>query len=215
LIATDRQEATAMSTTQPSPTDRTPSPSGRPRRAIAVALAAAAAALLGTGCGSASPTGSSTGAGASSQKSFVASAFRYSRCMRSHGLANFPDPKVSSSPGHSSVAVAVGGPPSPAMNAAEKACHGLLPKGGPNQAQQAQQDRVHKAALLAFARCLRSHGVPGFPDPTVQGQLSPQMLASAGVNLKAPGFLHAALGCVGVTHGAITAAQVAQAVNHG
>jgi len=39
------------------------------------------------------------------------------------------------------------------------------------------------------------------------------MISAAGVNLKAPSFVTAAKGCVGVTHGAITMADVAEAVN--
>jgi hypothetical protein len=204
-----------MPSTQPSPLDRTPSPPGRRRRAIGMALATAGVAVLAAACGSASPpaTTSGSGAGAPTQKSAVASAFRYSHCMRSHGVANFPDPKVTSSPGHSSVGIAVVGPASPRSKAAQKACRGILP-GPQSPAQQAQQDQAREQALLAFARCLRSHGVPGFPDPTGQGQLTPQMLASAGVDLKAPSFLPAARDCVGVTHGQITAVQVAQAVKH-
>jgi hypothetical protein len=203
-----------MPTSQPSLHDRTLSPTQRRRRTLGVVVATAGLALLAAGCGSSSPPSStsSSDAGAPSQKSVVASAFRYSRCMRTHGVTNFPDPKVTTSPGHSSVGIAAVGPPSPAMNAAQKACQGIMPQGGPSPAQQGQQDRVHRQALLAFARCLRGHGVPGFPDPTTQGDLTPQMLSSAGVDLKAPAFLHEALACVGVTHGAITPAQVAQAV---
>ena len=35
----------------------------------------------------------------------AAQAFRYSRCMRSHGVSNFPDPIVSSQPGHAQIAM--------------------------------------------------------------------------------------------------------------
>jgi hypothetical protein len=55
---------------------------------------------------------------------------RYSKCMRSHGVINFPDPVVRSGlpPGFDF-------PPnmdltSPAFLAADSVCHGLLPKGG-------------------------------------------------------------------------------------
>lgn len=202
-----------MPTTRLSSLDRTPSSLARERRRLGLAMAVAGVALLAAGCGGASPTTStsSSDAGAPSQKSIVASAFRYSRCMRTHGVANFPDPRVSASPGHSSVGIAAVGHASPRFDAAQKACQGIMPNPQ-SSGQQQQQDLAHKHALLAFARCLRGHGVPGFPDPTTQGDLTPQMLTSAGVDLKAPAFLHAAVGCVGVTHGAITAAQVAQAV---
>jgi len=56
----------------------------------------------------------------------------------------------------------------PVMERAQTACKKFLPGGGPpalTPAQQAQRAR----ALLAFARCMREHGVPGFPDPNGQG----------------------------------------------
>jgi hypothetical protein len=68
------------------------------------------------------------------------------------------------------------------------------------------------AALLAFARCLRSHGFPSFPDPTSSGQVTNQMLASAGINLNQPAMLQVADACVSVTHGLITKAAVARFV---
>jgi hypothetical protein len=66
--------------------------------------------------------------------------------------------------------------------------------------------------VLAFARCLRSHGFPSFPDPTSSGQMTHEMLASAGINLHQPAVLRAADRCVSVTHGVITKAAVARFV---
>jgi hypothetical protein len=71
---------------------------------------------------------------------------------------------------------------------------------------------VQIAALRAFARCIRSHGFPSFPDPTSGGQISHQMLASAGIDLHQPAVLPAAEACVSVTHGVITRADVARFV---
>jgi hypothetical protein len=53
--------------------------------------------------------------------------------------------------------------------------------------------------LLAFAHCLRDHGITGFPDPTAEGQLSQEMISAAGVDIHARSFVNAATGCVGVT----------------
>jgi hypothetical protein len=66
--------------------------------------------------------------------------------------------------------------------------------------------------MLAFARCLRSHGFPDFPDPTSSGQLTHEMLATAGINLRQPALVPAADACVSVTHGLITKAAVARFV---
>jgi hypothetical protein len=72
---------------------------------------------------------------------------------------------------------------------------------------------ANKPAFLAFAHCMRAHGVSGFPDPTAQGQITRQMLSAAGVDLHSPVVQRAAFDCVGVTHGAITAADVRAAVS--
>jgi hypothetical protein len=54
-----------------------------------------------------------------------------------------------------------------------------------------------QAAALAFARCMRSHGVPNFPDPTFtatpSGGPSQQVLP----NPQAPAFKAAAAACGG------------------
>ncbi len=179
------------------------------------AIALATLALLAAGCGSANNNNSSTTTGkATSFQSFVAAAFAYSRCMRSHGDASFPDPHVINSPGRQGIGIqAVGS--SSQFKTANQACKGLMPNpGNANPAQAAAQRRARGAAILAFARCLRGHGVSSFPDPTSDGSITPQMLQSAGVDLRAPSFLTAARTCVGVTHGVITFAQVEQAIQH-
>ena len=66
--------------------------------------------------------------------------------------------------------------------------------------------------MLAFARCLRSHGFANFPDPSSSGDLTHQMLANAGINLHQPAMLQAADACVSVTHGVITKTAVARFV---
>lgn len=71
---------------------------------------------------------------------------------------------------------------------------------------------MHTAALLALARCVRGHGFPSFPDPTSSGQVTYEMLANAGINLRQPAALQAADACVSVTHGVITKATVARFV---
>jgi hypothetical protein len=166
-----------------------------------------AAAALATGCGSSpSHVPAHTASGPAAQ------AFAYSRCMRSHGAADFPDPRVQTTPGGGSVHIAMAVPSSignsPAFKTAEKACQGILPAPGNNTSSNG--DGPSKQALLAFARCLRGHGVSGFPDPNAQGQLPPQTITAAGVDVRTPQFLAAGKACVGVTHGEITDAEVEQ-----
>jgi hypothetical protein len=131
--------------------------------------------------------------------------------MRSHGVAGFPDPttghefKISISP------TSGANPESPGFQSAMTTCKHLLPGGGPRNAS-ATQSPAHTAALLAFARCMRSHGFSSFPDPTSGGQLTHEMLAQAGINLHQPALLQAADACVSVTHGVITKEIVARFV---
>jgi hypothetical protein len=175
----------------------------RHRKVSTVVLAVAAAALA-AGCGS-----SPSHLPAHTANNPGAQAFAYSRCIRSHGVADFPDPKVTTTPGGGSVRIAMAMPSSignsPAFKTAEKACQGILPAPG-----NAHQDSggPSKSILLAFAQCLRSHGISGFPDPNAQGQLPAQTITAAGVDVHTPKFAAAGTACVGVTHGEITVAEV-------
>jgi hypothetical protein len=112
--------------------------------------------------------------------------------MRSHGLAGYPDPLVSGTASHVQVKISPGklDPNSPAFKTADHACHHLLPNGGrpalsgANSAQQQAQD-------LVFADCMRSHGVPNFPDPDHDGAFT----LPATINGQAPAFRRATHAC--------------------
>jgi hypothetical protein len=88
-------------------------------------------------------------------------ALEYVRCLRSHGVPNFPDP----SPGGrlpnipQSVDTAA-----PAFRSAQDRCGKLMP--GASDPVTASDRASRNATLLAVARCIRNHGVPNFPDPT-------------------------------------------------
>lgn len=181
-------------------------------------LVLAAAALLAAGCGSANHTPTTGTTAGGSFRALVSAAYEHARCMRSHGVPDYPDPRVINQPGRQGIGIvapaSMAG--SPAFRAAERACKGVLPDpGNKNSAQQAAQQRAHAQVVLAFARCLRTHGEPDFPDPSASGQLTLTTVRAAGVDLQAPSFLTAARACVGVTHGEITLAQVRQAIAGG
>jgi hypothetical protein len=137
----------------------------------ALSLSLLATAVLGvSACGSSgsnpSDGGSTAAQGPDSAKASHALAFAH--CMRSHGVPNFPDPtssgqvqlQIARSPNSTSVnGVEVNGP---AFQSAMQACRAYLPNGGhPSAAKTAQV----RAQALAMSRCMRSHGVPNFPDP--------------------------------------------------
>jgi len=172
-------------------------------------LACAAVCAGVAGCGSSGPS-TTTGTGANQGP--AAAAFAFSRCMRTHGVSGFPDPQVTTSPGQTSIRIRAVAKDngSPQFKAAQQACQHLLP--GPQNVSPAQR-QARARALLAFARCLRGHGLAKFPDPDSQGQLTIEMINAAGINLHAPNVLPAARACVGVTHGVITGADVERAIN--
>jgi hypothetical protein len=143
--------------------------------------------------------GSSPTSGASKADSMQ----RYSSCMRSHGVPKFPDPKASS--GGMSLTIGPGSgvdPRSPQFQAAEKTCRKLMPNGGkaPSPAQQAKA----LAQMLKFSACMRSHGLPDFPDPTSSGggiQLSIGGRKGSGLNPSSPVFQAAQKACQSVMPG--------------
>jgi hypothetical protein len=192
------------------------------RRVIPAVAAVTSLALLAAGCGGSSSnttTGSSGASGASGNKppaNFLPDAYKYSACMRNHGVADFPDPVVTQSNGHTNVAIHISEADgtSPQFKTAQQACRGILPApSNADLAAQAQQQRIHGQDLVAFARCMRNHGINGFPDPNAQGQLSLQMIQAAGIDLTAPQVRTAGLACASASNGAITRADVIQATS--
>ena len=156
----------------------------RHRHRLLVAFAAVVCAAPIAGCGSSSKSSSATG-GSSSHASFV----RYSVCMRSHGVSNFPDPSpnggIHIGPG-SGINLQ-----SPGFQSAQQACKKLLPGGGP----PSTGSESDKLAALKNAQCMRKHGVPDFPDPTFHDGLIGVDLGS--INPQSPAFRNAAKACGG------------------
>jgi hypothetical protein len=126
---------------------------------------AAGTSSAGTSSAGTSSAGtSSAGTSSKATSSLANQAVAYAGCMRTHGVPNFPDPKVSSRGNENSVKVAV--PASEANNphfqSAQQACRKLLPGGEPGSHPISPQEQ---AQYLRLAACIRSHGVPSFPDP--------------------------------------------------
>jgi hypothetical protein len=129
----------------------------RPAHAVAIALAGAgcALALALAACGSSSKPQGGVSAGFSQ-------AVKFSACMRSHGITNFPDP--SSAGGGINIQLNAGiNPSSPGFEAAQSACSKLLPGGGPVSAHPTEQAKLQ---MLHLSQCMRAHGLATFPDPT-------------------------------------------------
>lgn len=188
----------------------------RPSRRLAL-LAAIAVAVIAAGCGGNSPSSASSSAAAAGGKGPPGeTAYQFSACMRNHGVTNFPDPVVKSSAGSTSVSIVINPTITgqPAFKSAQAACQHILPKGGKGPDSSPANQQARTQALIAFARCLRAHGFPNFPDPDATGQLSQEMITRAGINFRTPALLTAGKTCASVTHGQITPAQVVAAINH-
>jgi hypothetical protein len=142
----------------------------RPRRAwppTARTAVAIAASTVIAACGSSSPSSSSSGGHrtqAQIQEQLHQDALSFARCMRSHRVSNFPDPTSPSADKEFLLGQIPGlNPQAPAFQSADTACKHLLPGGG-SSAHGATAQAM--AQLLHTSRCLRAHGLPGFPDPT-------------------------------------------------
>lgn len=166
----------------------------RLRRACLVAVPLVGIAILAAGC-----SGSSSGTGAvassSSGSSSLSQALKYTECMRSHGIADFPDPGS-----NGQITVTLNGPNSdlspsnPKFQAAEAGCKSLQPSGGtPVQQQQ------NYTAELRYAHCMQARGVP-VPDPAAPGsgansQNNSGNTGSDSVNPNSPQFIAANKSC--------------------
>ena len=181
------------------------------RPASSPLLVAIAAATMIAACGSNSPSrpGTSSSSGRLTQAQREQDTVNFAECMRSHGVTGLPDPTTSPHEIKPSMRPNSTLTRSPRFQSAATVCQHLLPDGSLPSAAHSHAQIV---AFLAFARCIRTHGFPHFPDPTSSGQLTPQMLANAGVNLHQPAVLQAGDACVGVTHGVMTKAAVARFV---
>jgi hypothetical protein len=111
-----------------------------------------------------SSAGASSGRGSGESLALGGSrqnALKFSACMRANGVPNFPDPNSQGVIQFSGIDTS-----SPAFQSAQKKCAKYRGKGGsPSPAQQAQM----QAQALKFSACMRTHGVPKFPDPQFSG----------------------------------------------
>jgi hypothetical protein len=158
-------------------------------------------ALAVAACGSSDPT-SSNGSNLTGQ-SKLAGAQAFARCMRSHGVSNFPDPKVT---GHT-IQILGGNSgvnaQAPAFQSAQTACKHLLPGGGPGGPPSPQ---AH-AQLLKISECMRQHGISSFPDPRAGSPPNPSgynavfgtggyfLAIPSSIDTKSPAFRQAATAC--------------------
>jgi hypothetical protein len=119
--------------------------------------------------------------------------------MRSHAVSGFPDPSTTETPnsfgidGYNFDLPSTMNTQSPAYESADKTCQSVLDSGtssgGPNTAIVAKA----RTRALAHAECMREHGVPNFPDPTItsNGHGISQRSGGAGIDPRSPAFQQA------------------------
>jgi hypothetical protein len=202
---------------EPSKAEAPPAQLARRRPApgvvLTLVLVALALAVLASGCGGSSgpgvaqaPNRSSTGS-VSSGGSTQGDAAAYSACMRKNGVPNFPDPdsrgRLNIEGGRVANGQKVGlDVESPQFKKAQQACKRLQPSGltpTPQQQAKAQQQ------MLKFSRCMRSHGVPKFPDPKFSPNGGSQLTfgKNTGVDPSSPQFQAAQKACQKLVPGSV------------
>jgi hypothetical protein len=135
-------------------------------RIAAAIIAMAALALLGacggtrTSAGSGSPNGRSSKSSPStnSQKMLA-----FSRCVREHGVPNYPDPGSNGQVVKETAQQL--GVSNSRLQAALNACEHLLPNTGNVDDNPAALHQWWNQ-MQRFAQCMHTHGVPNWPGPT-------------------------------------------------
>jgi acyl-CoA synthetase (NDP forming) len=174
---------------------------------VTVALLAAACgggskdpgAPSGSGTTTTVAPGGKTGAPASSGSSTTQTELlQLAQCMRSHGVPTFPDPSATEGTLGAMVSSAGIDLQSPTVQAALEGCQQYTPTQNVTPAQSAAQN----AQQLQFAQCMRSHGVPNFPDPSAStgtGTGAVHLnLGGTGIDMSSPTVQAAITACGGL-----------------
>jgi hypothetical protein len=158
----------------------------RAHLSVLAVVAGVLATVALSACG-ATPSTNASANGESGEQTAV----KFAKCMREHGI----EATAQVGPGASELRIGSrGGKGTPQqMEAAQKACARFQPKGGrgPNltPAERAQREDQ----VLAFARCMRQHGID-IPNPETRGA-GIGIRIKAGVNPNDPKFQEAQKAC--------------------
>jgi hypothetical protein len=124
-------------------------------------LAAVGAALALGACGGSNDNGSGAGNKSQGDKAFEG-ALQFAKCMRDHGI-DMPDPQRVGSGGIKQTMKSGPGTDNAKMQAAQKDCQKYMDVGGGRAVSAAEKAKIQNATL-AYAKCMRQHGVD-MPDP--------------------------------------------------
>jgi hypothetical protein len=130
---------------------------------ILAATFLACLAIATAGCAGSRPTGARQPA---SVASAAAAWHQVVLCGRAHGMPGLQEPRIDAS----GKAIFPNGLNVPEQT--RRACQTLFDRLVPNAQNQALTP-TQLRALLQFARCMRSHGIPDWPDPRADGTFVP------------------------------------------
>jgi len=119
------------------------------------------------------------------------------QCLRDNGMPNLPDPQIDRNGEPHFPGGDPGDPPERARRACEPIYNRLPPSArgdGGGGGREETRPPADIAALLRFARCMREHGMPDWPDPKADGTF-PLVGTSLEREGKSPRFLTAARAC--------------------
>jgi hypothetical protein len=165
------------------------------RSLLVLSAATAGLVLLASACGGSSTEGvaqvETTTAGSSPSSSSSDPQAAFANCMRENGAPDFPD---ADSQRHFNLTPQVPRQ-TPQLAKAYEACDNLKRAAYALDPQLAEGRRRKLQLLLDYAACMRSHGVPNYPDPTVDSDGMGFDLANANINEGAPVFRAAHTTC--------------------
>jgi hypothetical protein len=182
---------------------------------LASVVGVATLSLFAAGCGGGGSPGVASiassnvprAAGSSAATSQAHALLLAGRCLREHGIPNFPDPIIASAGPAKGQAILdkqfLRAVPSSVLNNAMVACRAALAQAGVGSGSNAGARTPQEIQDgLAFARCVRNHGISNFPDPNGQGGFN---LAGTGINSHelSAAELAAARTCLPAAHGAV------------
>ena len=144
---------------------------------ISICMAGGAAACSAAGSGgphgSGSSDGGSSGGGSSGggapaggTEQTMSVMRQLAHCIRDHGMPGWPDPVINPLTGATDWPQ--NAPHVPA--GIQQACQSVANRLPPDVQQSQPPTATSMQALLRFARCMRSHGVPSWPDPNALGE---------------------------------------------
>jgi hypothetical protein len=111
--------------------------------------------------------------------------------MHSHGLSNFPEPTRTADGYSLRIGPGTGvNPNSSQFRSAQRVCGALLPGGGVG----ANITLADQADYLKAVSCMRSHGFPDFPDPTI-AKNDVHFTVPSGINQSSSQFKEAVTTC--------------------